>query len=144
MRCSIRVRDHDLWTRQLVEFEIDDLSRQFRTVLLFWMAEVEKRLHPDSPDHSAILNEALKATEVEHGFLSIEWISQMMLVMVEHFDFGEELFEGLSFMERRMIEQATAIKLAELQDRAADTGVIEDTRLGVGEHLPPLDVEVVP
>jgi hypothetical protein len=65
-----------------------------------------------------VLSKAFEVTEQSLGFLSVEWASQMLLVIVQHWDRGEEVWESLTVFEKRMVEQATAIKLAELQAEA--------------------------
>lgn len=122
----MRVRDDVRWQEQLSEFEADDLSRRFRDFLVFWMDTTDKLVSEElsltgaaAPSQlAATVSKALEIAEQTMGFLSIEWIAQMLLVMTQHWTHGEALYEGLSFIERRLVEQATAMKLAELQEGA--------------------------
>lgn len=127
----MQVRDDIAWQEQLTEFEADDLSRKFRDFLLFW-GDTADQLIADGDFESAAqghngnlimgyakpIRKALEVAEQTHGYLSVEWIAQMLLVLVTHWYYGEQLYEGLTFIEKRLVEQATAIKLASLQEAA--------------------------
>lgn len=116
----MRVKDEQAWWEQLTELDGDDASRRFRDFLLAWVDRADVALAGGS---GASPREALVAafaeTEEELGFLSVEWLSQMFLVIVQHWFSGAELWESMSPWERRMVEQATAVKLAEMQAAAA-------------------------
>lgn len=122
----MKVKDAQAWATQLSEFEADELSRKFRDFLLFWADATEKLLveEPQSFDgvlvggHSSALSKGLEVAEQTMGFLSVEWIAQMLVVLVAHWTHGEQLWNELTHIEKRLVEQATAMKLAELQ-RAA-------------------------
>lgn len=119
----MQVRDEVAWQEQLTEFEADDVARKFRDFLVFWMQTAEKLLEESSHGHNGEVilgyadpvNNALEVAEQTMGFLSVEWIAQMLLVMTEHFPWGEQLFRDMSHIEKRLVEQATAMKLADLQ-----------------------------
>lgn len=120
--CSVgvmRVQDEERWDRQLSEFGADELSGRFRDFLVFWAETAEKLndTHQQTPRGSLV--RAFKVAEQTFGFVSVEWLGQMLLVLVEHWFAGAELWESLSVWERRLVEQATALKLAELQEMAA-------------------------
>lgn len=117
----MRARDDKAWTEQLTELDADETSRKFRDFLLFWVDAIEK-MQVEDPDSSlaSIASKALAVAEQTFGYLSMEWIAQMLFVITCHWDRGEELFESLSFIERRLVEQANAMKLVELQQQAAN------------------------
>lgn len=48
----------------------------------------------------------------------MEWLGQMLLVIVQHWTHGDRVWDAMSVWERRMVEQATALKLVELQGSA--------------------------
>lgn len=114
----MRVKDEQLWSLQLVEFEADDLSRKFRDFLVSW-ADTADRLMAETTDVYQATGKSFDETEQEFGYLSVEWLSQMLLVLIQHWFHGDELWESLSVWERRMVEQATALKIAELQEQAS-------------------------
>lgn len=121
----MRVKDEQLWTAQLSEFEADDLSRKFREFLVSWGETADRILGEYQKTPRGSLALAFSETEESLGFVSVEWLSQMLLVLVQHWFHGDELWESLSVWERRMVEQATVLKIAELQDHAAE--VTSDT-----------------
>lgn len=120
----MKVKDDRAWAEQLSEFESDDLSKRFGSFLVEWAKNLDVVLDQEdwySPQFSfsRVSSKALEVTEQTLGFLSVEWIAQMLLVLTQHWEYGEQLFEGLSFIERRLVEQATALKLVELQQAAS-------------------------
>lgn len=119
----MRVRDEQDWWEQLTELDCDDDSRRFRDFLLRWVDDAEVRLAVGGLEPREGLASAYADAEDEMGFLSVEWLGQMLLVIIQHWAEGDALWESLSPWERRMVEQAVAVKVAELQKSAGDTGV---------------------
>lgn len=122
----VKVRDDKAWQEQLTEFEADNTSRQFRDILVFWMDTTEKVIEESdwyARDFTfvACARKAFEVTEQTFGFISVEWIGQLLLVFVQHWYFGQQLYDELTYLEKRMVEQATAMKLAELQMMAAQS-----------------------
>jgi hypothetical protein len=115
----MRVADERAWRGQLAELDADDGSRRFRDFLLAWADAAESRLAVAGGEPRPALLAAFDDVEAGMGFLSVEWLSQMLLVLVQHWADGERLWESMSVWERRMVEQATAVKLVELQRSAA-------------------------
>ena len=116
-----------VWAEQLTEFEADDTSRKFRDFLCFWVDTAEKLIltagpETDIPTSDEIHRHTSKALEIAEqtlGFLSVEWISQMLLVLIQHWAHGEALLHSLTFIEHRLVQQATAMKLVDLQVSAS-------------------------
>lgn len=116
----MKVRDEALWTKQLSELDQDEASRKFRDFLLFWGDTLDKLIEDAFEGESSLapahpLSKALDVAEQTNGYLSVEWIAQMMLMFVEHWEHGQQLWEDLSFIEKRLVQQATAMKLVDLQ-----------------------------
>ncbi len=118
----MKVRDEQLWLQQLSEFKADEMSRKFSQFLVFWtdatetmMAESKGELTPYTA-----LSKAFEVAEQTFGYLSVEWLGQMLLVIGQHWFHGDDLWESLSVWERRMVDQATALKIAEMQKIAAE------------------------
>jgi hypothetical protein len=114
----MRVQDEELWSVQVKEFQADEMSRKFYDFLVFWCEAAEKILDGYQQTPIGSLKRAFEVAEQTLGFISVEWLSQMLLVVVQHWVYGEEIWESLSVWERRMVEQATALKLTELQESA--------------------------
>lgn len=121
----MKVKDDQVWAQQESELRTaDDASRKFLEFLQVWTTEAERRLYGNrkySPREA--LSKGFEFAEQTLGFLSVEWLGQMLLVIVQHWFYGEELWESLTVWERRMVEQATALKLVELQ-QSADQDVV--------------------
>jgi hypothetical protein len=134
----MRVKDERVWAEQLVELDADDQCRRFRDFLLEWVGAAELLVSgcKSPPPARAALESTLAVVESQRGWLSVEWLSQMLLLLVQHWDCGEDLWGSLSVLERRMVEQVTAMKLAELQ-QSAEGGAPEVVPEGA------VDVEVV-
>jgi hypothetical protein len=114
----VKVRDPQAWSEQLAEFNADESSRKFRDFLVFWVEQADIARAESAVSPVEALGKAFEVAEQTFGYLSVEWLSQMLLVIVNHWVDGPVLWESLSVFERRMVEQATALKLTELQEYA--------------------------
>lgn len=117
----MKVKDQQAWALQESELKnADEASLKFLEFLEFWVGGAEKILEEKTEfGYRHALIEAFNLAEKDLGFLSVEWLGQMLLVIVQYWFGGDELWESLSSWERRMIEQATALKLVELERMAA-------------------------
>lgn len=117
----MRVRDEQLWLQQVSELKSDETSQKFHDFLVFWGDTADTMIAESNGDLSIrdLLSKAFEVAEQTFGYLSVEWLSQMLLVLTQHWVDGERLWESLSVWERRMVEQATAMKIVELQQIAA-------------------------
>lgn len=115
----MKVKDQELWSNQLEELDADEDSRKFRDFLVFWVEAAEKILDEYQQTPRGSLSKAFEVAEQTFGYLSTEWLGQMLLVIVDHWCDGEKIWESLSVWERRLVEQAAAMKIAELQVTAS-------------------------
>lgn len=117
----MRVRDEQLWLQQVSELKFDETSQKFHDFLVFWGDTADTMIAESNGDLPIrdLLSKAFEVAEQTFGYLSVEWLSQMLLVLTQHWVDGERLWESLSVWERRMVEQATAMKIVELQQIAA-------------------------
>lgn len=130
----MRVKDDAAWSDQRSELITgDEESVKFHDFLVFWVDTADTMLAENPSDlrpyHA--LSKAFEVAEQTFGYLSVEWLGQMLLVIVQHWVDGDSLWESLSVWERRMVEQATAMKLVELQQLAAVSG--DDSSSDVAE-----------
>lgn len=125
----MEVQDRVRWAAQEMELKTgDDTSRKFLEFFTAWFEEAE-RGHANRSDtvfgsgHPRPLMDSVRnayvATELKLGYLSMEWIGQMLLIASEHWVHGPEMLKDMTVLEARMLEQMTAIKLVELQEAAA-------------------------
>jgi hypothetical protein len=113
----MKVKDEQAWLEQLSEFKADEMSRKFSEFLVFWTDAADTMLCHSNEDLQPYeaLSKAFEVAEQTFGYLSVEWLGQMLLVIVQHWFQGDCLWESLSLWEQRMVEQATALKIVELQ-----------------------------
>lgn len=117
----MRVQDEGRWNLQLSEFGADELSGKFRDFLLFWAEAAEVMMAEDAQLTPRVsLERGFEVAEQTLGYISVEWLSQMLLVLVEHWFAGAVLWVSLSPWERRLVEQAAAMKIADLQVTASE------------------------
>jgi hypothetical protein len=119
----MQVKDERLWLEQLSELKADEMSQKFSDFLVFWGNTADTMLGESNEDlqpYDAV-SKAFEVAEQTFGFLSVEWLGQMLLVIIEHWFQGDCLWDSLSLFERRMVEQATALKIVEMQNLAAES-----------------------
>lgn len=122
----MRYRDRTKWEEQVYELQRDgELGEKFLEFFEFWMNSAS-RLQAELANHTAedaadAIRVGLQETERSFGFLSVEWIGQMLTLAVMHWEYGDDLNSehGLTVIERRVMEQETARKLLQLQSEAA-------------------------
>jgi hypothetical protein len=123
----MRVQDEELWSQQFSELNADEMSRKFRDFLVFWLETSDGLLSDSGGDLTpyTVLSKGFEVAEQTFGYIATEWIGQMLLVVVQHWADGLAVWDELSVFERRMVEQATAMKLVELQE-SAKMGIVDD------------------
>lgn len=121
----MKVKDEAQWAQQASELlNADDESRKFHKFLVLWLDNADLLMDSaDQYDPHEALSKAFIVAEQTLGYLSVEWLSQMMLVIIGHWFHGDRVWESLSVWERRMVEQSAAMKLVELQAEAAGESV---------------------
>ncbi|QZE10490.1 hypothetical protein SEA_SCOOBYDOOBYDOO_173 [Mycobacterium phage ScoobyDoobyDoo] len=116
----MRVQDELRWADHELEMQADETSRKFHEFFKAWFGLAHTMVdgvETQWPVMDAVRS-ALRTTEDDLGFLSMEWIGQMLLVASQHWVHGDRMVEGMTALESRMMEQMAAIKLVELQESA--------------------------
>ena len=117
----MKVKDESHWAQQASELQnTDEDSRKFHDFLVLWLDTADQALEKGT-DLSPYteLSKAFEVAEQTLGYLSVEWLGQMLLVVIGHWVHGDLVWESLTVWEKRMVEQSIAIKLVELQEQAA-------------------------
>ena len=122
----MQTKDPSLWEKQRIELEADETSKRFLEVFLDWFDGAEElyeavtRADPDQRLSviSAVRHQLSRVEQDRAMFLSMEWCGQQLLLAWQHWIHGDEMYLGMTNMERRMLEQMSAIKLAELQEQS--------------------------
>lgn len=111
----MKLQDPVRWADQEMELQVDEYSRLFLNLFVKWMDLAEEGWGPILPRLRAALPILEKAESV---ILSMEVVGQMLLMSVDHWVHGPDIDEGLTPLERRMMQQMAAIKEAALQESA--------------------------
>lgn len=130
----MKFQDPVKWTDQEIELQADEASRAFLAFFTEWFTRAEE-LYAEHEEVGGERNDSVRTVrrrtllqavrqalvdvEILKGALSVEWIGQMLLLAREHWILGgDDMVHGLTRIERRVMEQMEAIKLAELQQSA--------------------------
>lgn len=126
----MKARDADAWTQQTVELRADENGQRFLTFFEFWFDAAEKLISDGldaqmcngTPSNAwtpvRAMREALKVSEEQLGFLTVDWIGQMLAVASMHWAHGQEMVKGLTFVEHRLVQESVARKVAQLAEDA--------------------------
>lgn len=131
----MRSCDEDKWSRSRQEIHNDgEKGQKFLAFLEFLFDAAEKYLdeYVEAPSVSESMTEyvrqyapaeavrkALELAEQTFGFLEPIIIGQILTVGATHWVHGDEMVEGLTLIERRVLEWALAVKINDLQERAS-------------------------
>lgn len=135
--------DEAKWAEQERELRQDETGQKFLAILTAWFelaeqlyAETDPVVRQDFSGDDPVpvetltgaqrrrrplmhaVRQALTEVENSHGYLSMEWLGQMLLIAMQHWTHGPLMEHALTRIERRLVEQMAAVKMAELQTSA--------------------------
>ena len=114
----MRVSDEARWQQQLAEFEAgDERGQAFRDFLIAWTDRAEEAISADLTPLAA-LTLALPDIEADRGRVTIGDIGQMLVVLAAFWAHGEAMVEALTPIERRLVQDTVALKVAALTEAA--------------------------
>jgi hypothetical protein len=129
----MQFKDLQAWTDQELELKQDDVGQKFLEFFLRWF-DIAENLYAQTETVGGDRNDsertvrryscisavrhALLDAENHFGYASMEWLGQMLLLAQQHWVHGADMDLGLTILERRLLEQMTAVKLVELQTMA--------------------------
>lgn len=113
-------RDSELWEQQRAELQADATSRDFLEFIETWTAQADKLHAEEIGSPATALRHALQHAEQVHGRISAHFLGQMLVVIATHWNLGEEMAEGLTPIEMRLVQDMLALKFAEMQEQAGD------------------------
>ena len=117
----MKAKDQNAWLQQVQEFKKDDLGTHFLQVLEFWAGAAEKEFDRREFSPTAdVVRDLLPLVEKEFGVITVHWLSQILTVLVIHWENGVSLEAGLTEFERKMVQEAFMRKAEELQLQAAE------------------------
>lgn len=125
------------WSRQEQELRDTEIGVRFLEIVDFWTAAAEGILtrswtivsddHPEgSQDVTGAFRGAFLAVEDKFGHITIHWMGQLMVVIIQWWERGEELQKGLTVFESRIVEEALHRKLTELVEMAKPPPELND------------------
>jgi len=134
----VKFQDDVRWAEQQRELTVDETGIKFFEILTAWFTRAEELYaeHDEytTPDGIArrtrrrtlmqAVRQALADVETDKGYISMEWIGQMMLIALQHWTHGPDMEHAMTRLERRMVEQMAAIKMADLQSSAAGSATL--------------------
>ena len=117
----MRSRDPIRWSLQEQTLRESEGGKAFLDGLLFWTDAAEKMMDEDSdltPYDS--LQEALVVTVETFGPLRTEAMADMLMIIVNFWEFGVEFAEGMSRIETAMVHEAVFRATERLEQEAAE------------------------
>lgn len=125
----MKIKDSVAWSNQEIELQADETSRKFLDFFILWFTQADAHIElqwpltEDNPilDVAGAMRWGLAIAEELTGYLSMEWIGQMLVLASQHWERGEDMIEQMTIVERRTMEQMAAVKLVELQRSAVDS-----------------------
>jgi len=126
----VRTQDEQRWSLIQSELRNDETGTTFLAFFEFWFDAADTLMwegtggQPIGSDPvsnmSAVeaMRMALEMAEGELGFLNVDWIGQMLCVASMHWEHGEEMSKEMTLIEQRVMEEALARKLKQLQEQA--------------------------
>lgn len=123
----MKVRDEEAWQERCAELSVDRTGRIFRAFLEYWAEKAENLMWEGTGGQrdpvpwmnpADALNMGLCLAEEHFGRCGAHFLGQMIAVLAEHWEHGEELMQGLTPFERRVVEDLTLLKIAQEQEKA--------------------------
>ena len=133
----MRVLDEATWQERRASLSADETSRAFLLFLETWANDAERYLDWNENERAQIhggvdqipvigpaeaLRWVLARTEEERARVRVHFLGQMMAVLAMHWTYGKAMMEGLTPIERRLVEDMTILKIQHEQDKAEQVG----------------------
>lgn len=125
----MKVREESSWQHHLSEFANDPDPRAlvFCNFVIAWADAAQEALDdPGFEDPSDRCNPAwalrmtLKTVEKKQGQMPLSFVGAALNVLYTHWEFGgDDLYNGLTSIEKRLFEYTAAMKEAALKEQAA-------------------------
>lgn len=114
------------WSETQASLRSDEVGTKFLDFYTFWFDAADRLLDEGySVDFGVrgpvlAMRRAFELAEEELGFITVDWVGQMLCVASMHWVQGKRMAEEMTPIEVRVMETALAMKLAQLQESAAD------------------------
>lgn len=122
----MKIRNESEWQQWLAELATDEhpLTPHFREFVVTWAEKAEEILDQWPQDlPTDALNLALEATEIAVGWTPTGMLGQALVVLGTHWGVTdpEAFYDHLTPIERHLYAEMAAMKVAQLQEAAAET-----------------------
>ena len=117
----MKVVDEAKWVQQLSEFDAgEERGQAFRDFLLAWADRAEEVLEGDDTANplDALTRVLPEVEENRDGRITIGDIGGMLVVLAAFWAHGEAMVEALTLIERRLVQDTVAMKVAFLAEQA--------------------------
>jgi hypothetical protein len=115
----MRVRDEQLWSQQVSDLHADgEAGKRFLEFFELWFGAADRLFDEwvGGPANAmTVVRLGLDLAENELGYLSVDWIGQMLVVASMHWAHGAEMTDQMTSLEQRLMHEALARKIANLQ-----------------------------
>jgi hypothetical protein len=134
----VKVLDQALWQERRAALSADETGRAFLAFLESWTDAAEDYLdfvsnssiqfdltdpgYKEEGNPAYALNRKLALVEDTHGRVAAHYLGQMMAVLAMHWHYGAVMMEALTPIERRLVEDMTAMKIAHEMQKADQAG----------------------
>ena len=115
----MRVKSESSWQERRSALVADgEIGMAFLTFLEDWANAAEQLQEHVVIDPVDALRDELISVEDRHGRCSIHFLGQMLAVLLVHWDY--DLIDSFTVIERRLIEDAILVKIANMQEKATE------------------------
>jgi hypothetical protein len=121
----MKVEDESLWQQQVAALVRSDQGKDFLAFVEMWVNYAEGLMEADTSDTMAIADPAvairfsLGVPEDKFGQKTIGEIGHMLVVVLGHWLYREELSNGLTEIEKRLVQDIVSVNIALMQEAAA-------------------------
>lgn len=120
---KLKVLSDKLWQEQksVLKENLDDEAYKNYIEIVELVATKAEQLKSDSVSSIDAIRKSFKDIFQEKGFLIPEALSGMLVILIIHWEYGEELREQLSPIEFSLVAEAMSLQLEQNARRAEET-----------------------
>lgn len=117
----MKVEDESLWQQQVAALVKSDRGKDFLAFVEMWADLAEHAVGLGSEPANA-MGLSLAAVEEAFEHKTIGEIGHMLVVVLGHWQYREELSNGLTEIERRLVQDIVSVNIALMQEAAQQSG----------------------
>lgn len=117
----MKVEDESLWQQQVAALVKSDRGKDFLAFVEMWADLAEHAVGLGGEPANA-MGLSLAAVEEKFGQKAIGEIGHMLVVVLGHWQYREELSNGLTEIEKRLVQDIVSVNIALMQEAAQQSG----------------------